>query len=152
MTDNPMSHARWMEIESKLQRAKPRLLTAGCITRRRLSSSSKAFVLRYRERVQGKTVHRSIYLGSQPLANKARALLSQWRAEKRKHQDWWRLYNRTASCRRYSKRARQRLKKAALESFKDPREAVKFAAGFGQDYPLIHYGKPPGRPSRSGLW
>jgi hypothetical protein len=127
------------------------------VVRRGGSRSPNSWAVRYRERVNGKVRHRNIYLGDRPLARLAKALIQQWRdeattPEERRRRQLLRLYDVTASARGYSKRARKRLREAAIKSLDNPTEALKFAVGLREDHPEIRYGRRPGRPARSGLW
>ena len=150
-------HHRWTRIESKLRRAKARLVTAGSIHRHRVSDSHDGWVVRYRERIHGKMVQRTIYLGPEPLAMKARALIQRWRAEAitpemRRKRDLLQLYDLTGMAKGYSRRARQRLRNAAVKSFDDPIAGLKFTVGLKNDDGEIRNGSPPSRPAKSGLW
>lgn len=114
--------------------------------------------VRYRERVDGRLVHRAIGLGGEEiLAEMARDLILQWRAEAdtpedRRRQELLQSYEDTGRARGYSGRALQRLRAAAERAFGDPAAELRFAYAMQTDDPAIHFGKKTGRPARSGLW
>jgi hypothetical protein len=97
-------------------------------------------------------------LGPKVLADKARRLIKRWRAEAvspedRRRQELLRLNDVTAAGHGYSRRARKRLRAAAERSFGDPVAELQLVVGLregGDDE--IRYGKPSGRPAKSGLW
>lgn len=155
--DDAALHRRWTLIEAKLQMAKPHLVMAGSVNRRRLSDSRSVWVCRFREIVGERKVNRSIYLGPAPLAEMTRALIGRWRQEaispqERRKKTLLHACGLIGSSRGYSRRARRRLRGAAVHSARDPIEALTFAVGLKYDDPLIRYGKPPGRHAKSGLW
>jgi len=98
-----------------------------------------------------------VYIGSDELADRTRALIQRWRkdavTEDQRHQDRVMAdYLRMARARGYSARASRRLEKAARKSFTDPRKALRLAIQLRRDDADIRLGKPPGRPRRSALW
>ncbi|MFH0979951.1 MAG: hypothetical protein V2A79_00235, partial [Planctomycetota bacterium] len=114
------------------------------------------WVVRYRQRVDGRRRHRCIYVGEEILGEAARSLIGQWRAEaenprERQVREWLRLTDSAASCLGYSKRARQRLKVAGEIALKDPHQALRFVCGGYLDR-RIRDGRPRGRPAKSALW
>ncbi len=155
--NDPQPAQRWQLIRSKLERAKHHLTTAGSVIKKGASTSPDRWVCRYRERVDGRIRHRSVYLGGESMARKAKALIQAWRDEAMSPEDRRRakllaLYDLTARHRGYTCRARGRLRKAAVKAFGNPHEELRFASALGEDEPAIRDGRPPGRPARSGLW
>jgi len=120
-------------------------------------NSRSVWVVRYRDRRQGRPVQRSLYIGGAELAERARALICCWREEALTPDDRRRcqllgMANVLAVSRGYSARARRRLRAAAAEASADPRDALRFVVGVRRDDAEFRAGKRPGRPSKSGLW
>ncbi len=154
---DPALQRRWQKIEAKLRAAKSHLVTAGCVVKRRLPGYPTVWVVRYRERSEGRCRHRSIYLGPQEFARKAWKLIQCWRTEAvspedRRRRELLGLLGLTAGARNYSRRARKRLGSAAERAFGDHRAELQLVYGMGDDDQEIRWGKPPGRPAKSGLW
>ena len=96
-------------------------------------------------------------MGDDDIADQARALIKQWRAEAvspedRRRQELLRLWELTASARGFSGRARQRVRAAALNAFGDWRAELELTHDIMDDGSRLRRGKSPGRPARSGLW
>ncbi|MFH0980468.1 MAG: hypothetical protein V2A79_02885 [Planctomycetota bacterium] len=154
--DNSDLLQRWRRIEAKLREARPLLMHNGGVYEHRRPNQASVWVVRFRQRVDGKRRLRCVYLGEEILAEAARNLIQQWRTEahpprERQVQHWLRLTDWTASNLGYSHRARKRLKAAGEKAFKNPREALRFVYGGFRD-PHIRDGGRPGRPAKSGLW
>ena len=157
LDDDPVLQQRWQTIEPKLRRAKSHLVTAGCVVKRRLPGYPTVWVVRYRERIEGRCRQRSIYLGSPGLAKKAWKLIQSWRTEvvspeDRRRRELLGLLGLTAGARDYSRRACRRLKTAAERAFGDHHAELQIVYGLRNDDREIRWGKPPGRPAKSGLW
>lgn len=157
LDDDPALQQRWQKIEVKLRAAKSHLVTAGCVVKRRLSDEITVWVVRYRVHSQGRCCHKSIYLGVDALARRAWKLIQCWRAEAvppedRRRQELLGLLGLTAGARNYSRRARKRLKTAAERAFGDHHAELQVVYGMRDDDKELRWGKPPGRPAKSGLW
>ena len=157
LKDDPILQQRWQNIEAKLRAARDHLATAGCVVKRRLTGCQTVWVVRYRERIEGRCCHRSIYLGPQELAKKAWKLIQCWRTEvvspeDRRRRELLGLLGLTAGARDYSRRARRRLTTVADRAFGDPHAELQLVFGMRDDDKEIRWGKPPGRPAKSGLW
>ena len=154
---DPALQRRWLQIEVKLRAAKSHLVTAGCVVKRRLPGYPTVWVVRYRERIEGRRRQRSIYLGPPELAKKAWKLIQCWRTEAvspedRRRRELLGLLGLTAGARDYSRRARRRLRTVAQRAFGDHQAELQLVFGMRDGDKEIRWGKPPGRPARSGLW
>ena len=152
--DDPVLSQRWQKIEAKLRGAKHHLATAGCVTKRRRPGYAIVWAVRFRERVDGKRRHRSIYLGPQEFARRAWKLIESWRVaafspEDRRRRELLSLLELTAAAQDYSRRARKRLRTADDRAFGDHNAELQLMRDGDRD---IRWGKPPGRPAKSGLW
>ena len=110
--------------------------TDGSVVRKAGSSSLDVLVVRYCDRRGPSTVQRTIYLGASEMAERARSLISRWRAEAMTHDDRRRqqlleMANTLAESRGYSARAHGRLRAAAAEASADPRKALEFVVVCG---------------------
>lgn len=148
---------RWNQVREKLLQVKPKLVRSGSVCKRKSRAGTTEWVIRFREREAGRTIQRAVYLGSEAMADAARELIRTWRAraitpEDRRRQELLTLWDLTARCRGYSYRGRQRLRKAAEESFGNPRAELRFTLGLKTDDAALRYGRPSGRPSNAGLW
>ena len=96
-------------------------------------------------------------MGPPGLAKKAWKLIQCWRTEAvspedRRRRELLSLLGLTAGARDYSRRAHRRLKTAADRAFGDHRAELQIVYGMRNDDSELRWGKPPGRPSKSGLW
>ena len=154
---DPDLQRRWAKIEPKLQQAKHALVKAGAVLQRRQPGGRLAWVVRYRQRSADGCCRRSIYIGPEELARKARELIQHWRAEAvtpedRRRQDLLSQMDLIASLRGYSGRARRRLKATAESILGDRRAELVLVMMLRGDNRRIRLGKPGGRPCKSGLW
>lgn len=155
--DDPVLLKRWRAIEVKLRAAKSHLVTAGGVVKRRLSGGVTVWVVRYRTRSGSRCRQKSIYLGADVLARRARKLIQCWRAEAvtpeaRRRNELLGLLGLTARARNYSRRARKRLNTAAEQAFGDHHAELELVYGMRSDDKELRWGKPRGRPVKSGLW
>ena len=157
LDDDPVLQQRWQKIEAKLRAARGHLVTAGCVVKRRLPGYPTVWVVRYRERSEGRCRQRSIYLGPPELAKKAWKLIQCWRTEAvspedRRRRELLGLLGLAAGARDYSRRAHRRLKTAAERAFGDHHAELQLVFGMRDGDKEIRWGKSPGRPAKSGLW
>ena len=152
----PELQRAWNSVRSKLEQAKVHLSTAGCVVKKPTSASrEEVWVCRFRQRIDGRVRHRSIYIGCTALAQLARQLIHGWRApspEESRRATLLRLWDRTAHDRGYSRRARQRLRASAEEVLGDRRKELRFAFSLRDDDSAIRWGKRPGPRPRGALW
>ena len=155
LEDDPALFRRWRTVRAKLEAAKGHLENAGSVLERRRPGRPSVWVVRYRDRENGKRRYRAIYLGEETIAECARALIKQWRQQKKPpaqemHEDTMRHLDVSAAALGFSRRARKRLRAVAENAAADPRAMVRIV--FGHPDPAVQYGRRPGRPSKSGLW
>jgi hypothetical protein len=152
---DPALYRRWRIVRAKLEAVKTQLQRAGSVRERRRPGRRSVWVVRYWDREDSKRRYRSIYLGAEPLAERARALINRWREEKitpreRIHRGALRDIDLSAAALGYSERARKRLRKSGEEAVGDTWAMVEFV--FNHPDPSVQFGHSPGRPSKSGLW
>jgi hypothetical protein len=148
---------QWTRVEAKLQQAKDRLVTAGCIVRCNRPGRPTVFVLRYRERSAGRTWRRAIFLGPEAIARRARVLIRKWRdatitPEERHRREAWGWLDKVARARGYSGRARKRLKAAYAACAGDRLAELRLNLRMNGADGDIRCGKRPGRPAKARLW
>ncbi len=155
LKDDPALYRRWAMVRAKLEAAKEHLELAGSVLERRRPGRRSVWVVRYRDRENGKRRCRSIYLGEETIAEHARALIQRWRRDKdavgvKRHQDTMRHLDISAEALGFSERARKRLRAAAEKAVDDPLSMARIV--FGHPDPAVQFGHRAGRPSKSGLW
>jgi hypothetical protein len=147
---------RWPEIEAKLLEVRRHLLTDACVTRKDGIRSPDVWVLRYRDYSGERPRQCSIHLGGAAMAERARELIHRWRAEavsddELRERDLMQLCRWLGIAGRYTGRAQRRLATKAKGVVSDPVAALAFVYSTRCDDPTVRFGKPPGRPAKSGL-
>jgi hypothetical protein len=107
--------------------------------------------------VDGRRIHRVIYLGDSATALRAKKLLEEWRDAC--HDDPVVRYRRTVKWlniitrgRGYSRRAQQRWRIALRAACHDPREVYKLISMLDLPRNRLRVGGAPGRPPKAALW
>jgi hypothetical protein len=73
--------SRWIAVFTKLSKLRQHLIPHCSVVRRNPSRSPEGWVIRFRQKVGDKTVLRAVYLGSSAIAERAKAVIQQWKEQ-----------------------------------------------------------------------